>query len=811
MDKHKIFLIGNAHIDPVWQWRWQEGFQEIKATFRSVLDRMNEFPDFKFTCAGSMYYEWIENNDPEMFEEIRARIKEGRWCVAGGWYLQPDCNIPSGEAFARQGLIAQKYFMDKFGIYATVGYNVDSFGHNGGLPQILSKSGLKYYVFMRPDKNEKKIPLSLFIWKGADGSAVPAYRLSVAYCLKTVEDIQKIKELTEEENVNEMAFYGVGNHGGGPTIKLLEETDGLIASDDEFLYGTVNEYFAEAEKSGEIAKAQEVYGDLQFHAKGCYSLNTMIKTLNRFSENALIKAEVFSSLAHFLTKSAFPAEGITSAWKTLFFCHFHDNLAGTITKQATEDMRNFFGSVITEAEKNVNAALCKISWKIDTLRGNSPRIFREDSFYPFVHEKLGSPVVVFNPLPFTVRQAVRIFPKCSLVTDYDDNVLPSQVVRGHQTDGKENIYNTLFYVEVPGFGYKAVKIFKEKKSEENNPFTFGKDYIETPFVKVVFDKKKGGLKSIYDKKRNKDLLSASSFVNVYDDSAYDSWAHQIYSFDKKVGTFKCSDMHVTERGPVRASVRMTSVLGKNTIRQDFYVYADRSDIDVSVRVTMRDKHRIVKFGFPVNVCDSPVVISENAFGHIDRTTDNAEYPCGSWFAVYDNDNGATICNDGKYSFSVDKNVCYITAQRTAIYLDHWANVAGTRDEFCDYIDTESNEFTYRLCSYKGSAAAVRSAKEINNPFVSVMETFHSGSLGTVYSGIDISENNIIVTAYKEAQDKNGYILRAYECEGKRTKTRISLFVQSVDINVEFSPFEIKTFRIFDDGRYEQTDLKEDSI
>ena len=135
----KVYLIGNAHIDPVWQWRWQDGFSEIKATFRSVLDRMKEYPELKFNCAGAMYYEWIEKSDSAMFEEIKERVKEGRWQIVGGWFVQPDCNMPSGEAFARHGLISQRYFIDKFGAMAKTGYNVDSFGHNVGLPQILKK------------------------------------------------------------------------------------------------------------------------------------------------------------------------------------------------------------------------------------------------------------------------------------------------------------------------------------------------------------------------------------------------------------------------------------------------------------------------------------------------------------------------------------------------------------------------------------------------------------------------------------------------------------------------------------------------
>ena len=132
--KNKLYLVGNAHLDPVWQWRWQEGSAEAKATIRSALDRMKEFPEFRFVCSSASVYQWVEEFAPDMFEEIKERIAEGRFIIVGGWHVQPDCNLPSGEAFARQSLYAQRYFKETFGMTARVGYNVDSFGHNAMLP-----------------------------------------------------------------------------------------------------------------------------------------------------------------------------------------------------------------------------------------------------------------------------------------------------------------------------------------------------------------------------------------------------------------------------------------------------------------------------------------------------------------------------------------------------------------------------------------------------------------------------------------------------------------------------------------------------
>ena len=179
--KKKLYMIGNAHIDPVWLWQWQDGFHETKATFRSALDRMNEYADFVFVSSSAAIYEWVEQSDPEMFAEIKQRVAEGRWKIVGGWWIEPDCNIPCGESFVRQGLYGQRYFKEKFGVTANVGYNVDSFGHNGMLPQILKKSGMPYYVFMRPSPHEKGLPGRLFWWESDDGSRVLTFRIALEY------------------------------------------------------------------------------------------------------------------------------------------------------------------------------------------------------------------------------------------------------------------------------------------------------------------------------------------------------------------------------------------------------------------------------------------------------------------------------------------------------------------------------------------------------------------------------------------------------------------------------------------------------
>ena len=177
----RLHMIGNAHIDPVWLWQWPEGYQEVRATFQSAVDRLDEYPEYVFTCDSSLFFAWVEESDEVLFQRIRAHVQSGRFQVIGGWWIEPDCNIPGGESFVRQALYGQRYLKEKFGITATTGANIDSFGHNATIPQILAKSGCDSYVFLRPSPTEKELPAPLFRWESPDGSSVLAYRIPHEY------------------------------------------------------------------------------------------------------------------------------------------------------------------------------------------------------------------------------------------------------------------------------------------------------------------------------------------------------------------------------------------------------------------------------------------------------------------------------------------------------------------------------------------------------------------------------------------------------------------------------------------------------
>ena len=785
----KVHLIGNAHLDPVWLWRWQEGFMEIKATFRSALDRMYEFDNYIFTSACASYYMWIEKSDPKMFEEIRARVKEGRWCIAGGMFVQPDCNMPSGESFARHMLISQRYFKEKFGIIAKTGYNVDSFGHNGNMPMLLRSGGMENYVFMRPMKDEKELKESLFVWESADGSRVKTYRIPLFYDLHMgrFDYFEEIANMDEPSDM--MIFYGVGNHGGGPTIELLSRMREEL--DQRFVYSTPDRYFAEADE----AKLNTVKDDMQFHAKGCYSTYSEIKKNNRECENSLYSAEALSVMAGKLAGVLYDADELKRAWMTLLFNQFHDILCGCSIKEACRDAVNSQGETITIAQRTANFALSSISWQIDTVGDNTPMVTKSGNV-PWVDANgLGTPVVVFNPLAYERDALVSVSHYPKKVCTAEGEELPLQKVRASRSNGEDK-YDTVFLAKLPAYGYKVFRLHynAEEQKTWDSPFDCAENSIDNGVLKIKFDKQTGELSSIFDKRSGEELMSGTASAFLVDETHCDTWAHGIREFRDVTDVCSEGSVRLIENGPVRATLRAEQKLKNSTIIRDYSLTAGSDVVSVKVKVDFHEKHRMLKLSLPVNL-QNPRVLCEIPFGSIERPTDGTEQVCGSWYLMRDGERGLCVANDSKYSFDAKDNILTMTVVRGAIIADHYAG--EHRDEFCEFMEQGVHEFEYTVFPYRSVAGTVRRARELNCRAESIIETFHKGSLPLQYSGISVDRENVSVTAIKAREGGCGTVLRLYETDGVDTDVRINVFGREIGIRVPHN--SVKTLIVDDDG------------
>ena len=793
-----LHMIGNAHIDPVWMWRWQEGFQETKATFRSALDRMNESDDFLFTASSAQAYAWIEANDPAMFAEIQARVHEGRWQLVGGWWTEPDTNIPSGESFVRQALYGQLYFLEKFGQMARVGYNIDSFGHNGMLPQILKKSGLDYYVFMRPMPGEKALPARLFRWESDDGSQVLTFRILFEYLTWGKEVDTHVRRCLGEMKPPEketMVFYGVGNHGGGPTQENLASIRRL--NDDPDLptlrFSHPLAFFERMEQSG--ADFPIVHDDLQHHASGCYSAHSAIKRWNRKAEQALLAAEKYCTAVLAGQSVAYPQD-FDRAWKNVLFNQFHDIMAGTSLEAAYTDAGWQYGESLAIAQRNLNQALQSLSWRIQIETDSNMR-----------------PLVVFNTHAWPVKTSVEIelgsvSPE-TILRDQTGTLVPWQLVQPQATsNGRSRL---CFMADLPAFGWRVYKLYLKTDQKQQQPpdVDSGDTWAENAWYRVTFSPLTGCISSLYDKQRQAEVFRAEAAAPVVIDDPSDTWSHDVLHFQKQIGPFRLQRIYRAESGPVKAVIRVISVFDKSRLVQNFSIYADKPQIDVHVSIDWHGKHQMVKLLFPVNA-----IFNRNSYeipyGYIEREGNGEEEPLQNWLDISGlvpgpgrmYTAGVAILNDGKYSASVAKDVIGLTILRSPIYAHHLPHVPSADREYV-HIDQGFQQFNYAILPHTGNwetAGVVRAACELNCPPETIIETYHDGDLPQERSMIRIDDDNLIMTAFKLAEDGQGYVMRVYESCKKQTETVIDVPLLNRRIPLAFCPSEIKTLYIPFAGR-----------
>lgn len=796
MTQRKLHMIGHAHIDPVWLWQWHEGFHEVKATFRSALDRMNEYDNFQFVSSSAVFYAWVEKSDPAMFAEIVERVKQGRWQVVGGWWIEPDCNIPSGESFVRQGLYGQRYFQQKFGVTAKVGFNVDSFGHAGTLPQILKRSGIPYYTFLRPMPHEKSLPSRLFWWEADDGSRVLTFRIPFEYLSwgKAVDHhVQRCADEMRDPIDEFMCFYGVGNHGGGPTKENLDSILRLQAEggDVDVLFSSPNAFFETVQDKD--WNLPIVHGDLQKHASGCYAAHSGIKQWNRRAENRLLAAEKWSALAAQADIQPYPTD-YERAWKSVLFNQFHDILAGTSLEAAYDDARDSYGEALAIADRNLNDAVQAFAWNV--------KVEAEDDM---------KPIVVFNPHAWPVRATVELEsyrpkPDATLV-DEQGNVIPFQLAQSTSTTSRVRV---TFSADLPALGYRTYRLRATGATGEGAPAMQASDAVlENQRFRLEFDPTTGYIVSLFDKQAGAQVFVGGAARPVVIEDTSDTWGHNVFKFDKEIGAFSATSVRLIEHGPVRSTIRVTSTYSASTLVQDFSMYPDRDQIDVRATVNWQEQLKMLKLRFPVNVFFMKVT-HEIAYGHLEEFANGEETPVQSWVdlsgitrATIDGQSreipyGFSLLNDSKYSLDVNVRDIGLTVLRSPAYAHHIPAALEPNGVY-SYIDQGIQHFSYTLLAHTGSweeAGTVQRAAELNQPPTALFGTFHpNGTLPPTDSFIDVQPSNVVVTVLKQAEDGDGWIVRAYETT--KTQTRATIRLPHLDRTIEaaFAPGEIKTFHI----------------
>ncbi|HEY8455949.1 MAG TPA: glycoside hydrolase family 38 C-terminal domain-containing protein [Actinopolymorphaceae bacterium] len=839
-----IHMIGNAHIDPVWLWQWPEGMAEARATFASALARMEEYDDFVFTCDQVALLAWVEATDPGLFEQIRKRVAEGRWVNVGGWWVEPDCNIPTGESFVRQGLYGQRYLHEKFGAMATVGLNADPFGHHANLPQILRQQHLSAYCFLRPGPHEAELPGNPFWWEGPDGSRVLGYRIPHEYCSPRADiayHTDKAVAQLPPGLPTAMVFYGVGNHGGGPTkanIASIRRLDELGAY-GKLVLSSPPTYVEEVERAG--VELPTWRGDLQHHAAGCYSAHSGIKAWMRRTEHALLTAEKWASIASRVAAAPDAHDELTHAWKLVLFNQFHDILPGTSIEPAYDDARDQLGEARSIAHRVLHRALHAIARDIDVP-------MREGT----------QPVVVFNPHPWPVKTYVEcefgLSGQWAAVEDSDGRPVPCQRTRPYATTS--NPRRLVFGVDLPPLGYRLYRILA---SDSANPSggnslvagsgaattpptaeqvagrdagwvqaTEGPDVttVENPHLRVEVDHRSGWLRSLVDKATGRDLAAGVERPHtVVSRDPTDTWGHRVVSYALPGEPFTCQSVRLIEHGPVRSVVRIASTYGRSTLVEELVLSADARHLEVRATLDWHEQLTLLKLRFPTALQDVTATY-EIPYACLQRPADGAEEPGQSWVDVTGvlpdgAPAGLTIINDAKSAYDVSGGDIGITAARSPVYAWHEPRELDPDDlgptSSYSFQDQGRQRFTYLLVPHAGDwrnaggVGAVRMAAELVQRPIAMYESFHPGERPPIESYARISEGSVVATVLKRSEDGPDHlVVRAYESHGVEASLTMDLPLVDRKVQARFRPYEIKTFLVPVDGRdpVQEVDLLE---
>lgn len=791
--------IGHTHIDVAWWWTVAQTREKVCRSFATVLKLMEEYPDYKFMSSQPQLYYFLKERYPELYEQIKKRVAEGRWEPEGGMWVEADCNLTSGESLVRQFLYGKRFFKEEFGVDNRILWLPDVFGYSGALPQIMAKCGIDYFMTTKLAWNQfNKMPYDTFRWRGIDGTEILTHLITTLGVGQDEKDFFTTYNgmlhpdailggwhRYQQKDINNdiLISYGYGDGGGGPTREMLETSSRMdkgIEGVPKVRQAFARTYFDELKERVEGSKRLPTWeGELYFeYHRGTYTSMARNKRSNRKAELHMMDLELLGVLAD--PKVAYPDAELDALWHGILINQFHDILPGSsihevyeVTKKEYEEMEAQI-SVLTD--ERVRA------------------LIRE-----------GEGVTVLNTTGFERDDVVELG-DCDAEALLDENgsVYPVQQTRKGAV---------AFVKDLPSKGYKTFG--KVSAGEEKRPFCLSPDShaLETPFYQVVFDKN-GCIGQIYDKENDRNVLKpgeAGNLMRVYEDKPiyYDNWDVDIYYTEKFWDVTDLRGFSWVEMGPVRATLRLERQFSHSTITQEIHFYADLRRIDFETTVDWKEHQSLLKVHFPVDVHTDEATF-EIQYGNVTRKThrntswDKARFEsCGQkWMDVSEGHYGVSLLNDCKYGHSVKDSCIGLTLIKS-----------GTEPN--PTTDQEMHFFTYSLYPHAETwkaAGTVPQAFFLNQPAL----VSKGGKPGESFSLASLNVPNVVLETVKKAEDGDGVILRMYECENARTPVTLTFnrpFASAESCNcleepdgepvkvdgnkVSFlvKPFEIKTIRI----------------
>lgn len=766
----KVYMIGNTHFDPVWLWKWDEAMSSITATFRSALERMKEYPEFKYSFATPPVFEWIKKTSPELFEEIRQRVAEGRWELAEGWWLQPDCYTPSGESLVRQGLYGQRYLKENFGQYSETVFNIDSFGHPPTLPQILCKSRIRYYVFCRPEGRHIALEQPLFNWRSADGSSVLTYREDAPYRKNTAETLQKAQGLPYDS----IQVYGVTDHGGAPTIRAIE----AIKESDNAVFSTVREFF-DGRKTDYTVTQELLTGDF-----GVYANNSKIKALNRKAEYAVLNAEKASLIADNYDK-----EAIRGCWHDVLFNQFHDILGGASIKAAYFDAENQYGRAITTANEILHYNLLRVTNRVQ-MPGKNP-----DNVWNIVVWNLNASE--YDGYVEAEVQWVHEFPwydQDIFLEDSEGARYECQIIRERSVIPRFRS-RFLFKATIPSMGYKAFKVVQTYQDVVRKELT-ELGVLQTERYTVTLSPN-GEIESVYDKIEKKQIQGKLLYPVCFVDDG-DTWAFNVESYGEELEAFRLDKLEVLEVGELRTVIKATYSFRASKLELYYSLYEKESYMDVRYRVNWNEKHVVLKLMTDLQRNEHTVAVP---YGSMQRAQTKAEVPMGEWLRT----DQLLFAANHLFAYNMVEQRLGLTVLRSPIYGDLRINELDMDTDY-DIMEQGITEGEIRV-SFDAKQKAVPFATEFNNPPIVLCESNHNGELPACGSFAHVESESVAVTVLKQAEDQDRTVVRGVEYAGKAQS--VTLTVKNTAYEFKVGPYEIFT-AVLDGSDFKRVDMLEEN-
>ena len=750
--KPVVYGVGHSHIDMAWLWRLSATREKASRTFSTVLNLMKQYPEYRYMHSSPQLYQFLKEDYPEIYEQVKERIREGRWEITGGMWVEPDTNIPSGESLVRQFLYGKRFIREEFGKETTLCWLPDVFGYSAAFPQIMKKSGMKYFMTTKISWNQyNHFPYDTFWWKGIDGSEIFTHFITTPedgswfYTYNGHMDPEEVTGVWEnykdkDKNDELLIAYGWGDGGGGPTREMLEQSrvmkniPGIPRVEMSSAEGYFRRLYDHADKENLGKWDGELYFELH---RGTYTSQAETKRYNRKTEILLHNIELLAALAH-LDGAAYPRETLDGIWERVLLNQFHDILPGSSIRQVYEDTARDYEAIQEKGAVLLEEAKEKLSEKILVNRNS---------------------VVLYNTAGYERSDYVCI-PYGGGVER--DTVLLDEDGPVSRTAGEDGI---LAYVEkLPSFGYKTLQIAGQEAAADAG----GKwvsvccDAVISPFYRITFNAN-GEIETLYDREaeRQVDCGRPMNVFAAFEDKPqrFDAWDVDVYYKEKPYAPFVLTKREVVSQGET-AVIRSSWKFNRSVLTQDMIVYADDRRIDFVTTVDWKEKQVFLKAYFPVDV-HAGEASYEIQFGNIRRPTHtNTEWdfarfevPGHRWADLSQGDYGVAILNDCKYGYDVHENVLGLSLLKSAVRPDETG-------------DRKVHHFTYSLYPHRGTAETAdvtKAAINLNMPVLTqCVPADGQGESFVRSSFVHTDCGHILLDTVKLAEDGKSCVVRLYE-------------------------------------------------